>query len=182
MKSFPVIETERLLLSSLTYEDIADCVEYANNEKAQQYTLAIPFPYTEEDAKNFVDLCKEEFNKGNSITLGIRIKETRKLIGSIELRLKKFDKAEVGYMINEAYWNKGYTSEALKAMLSFGFRELHLNKIYAFHLLGNDASAAVMKKSNMQYEATLQQHVKKNDAYYDIALYSIFKNNQLTTC
>lgn len=177
MDSLPIIETERLILSSLSDEDIQDCVEYANNLNAQQYTLALPYPYTEKDAKFFIDLCKEQFEKGNSIPLGIRIKTTKKLIGSIELRFKNFDKAEIGYMLNEVYWCNGYATEALKALISFGFRNLQLNKIYAFHLLGNDASAIVMQKNNMQYEATLKQHVKKNDIYFDIVLYSILKDD-----
>lgn len=69
--------------------------------------------------------------KREGYPFAIYLKSEKKVIGGISLdKVDKFQgKAGVGYWLNEKYWNKGYGSEALKAILDFAFKKLKLRRI-----------------------------------------------------
>ncbi|WP_343556552.1 GNAT family N-acetyltransferase [Sphingobacterium sp.] len=174
MKNFPKIETERLILNAITTSDIPQIVEYLQDRVYSDFTSNIPYPYRKEDAEYWLKLAEEAFVNRKGFTFAIRNKE-EKLIGAIGLHDEGSDKAELGYWIAIPYWNKGYVTEAAKAIIDFGFKELHFNKIFATYFPHNPASGKVMEKIGMKKEALLKQHLKKDGKYYDIPLYSIFK-------
>ncbi len=175
LKEFPRIETERLIISELEEKDIPFIVEYLQHRIYSDLTSNIPYPYTVEHAQFWLKMSKEAFENHTGFTFGIRNKEGQ-LIGAIGLHDREDDKAEMGYWIGIPFWNKGYVTEAAKAMVDFGFKELDLNKIFATHFLHNPASGKIMEKIGMEKEALLKQHVKKDGEYHDLAMYSIFKD------
>ncbi|MEE6125764.1 GNAT family N-acetyltransferase [Chryseobacterium arthrosphaerae] len=177
MEKFPIIETERLILSQLEEKDIPFITEYLQHRIYSDLTSNIPYPYTENDAIFWLKMSKEAFENKSGYTFGIRNKE-EELIGAIGLHDRDDDKAELGYWIGIPYWNKGYVTEAARAIVDFGFKELGLNKIYATHFFHNPASGKIMEKIGMEKEAVLKQHVKKDEEYFDLAMYSIFRNKE----
>lgn len=177
MKDFPRIETERLILSQLEEKDIPFIVEYLQHKIYSDFTSNIPYPYTEEHAKFWLKMSQEAFENNTGYTFAIRNKENR-IIGAIGLHDREDDKAELGYWLAMSYWNKGYVTEAAKAIIGFGFDELNFNKIYATYFLHNPASGRIMEKAGMKEEALLKQHLKKEGNYLDIQMYSIFRNGR----
>lgn len=83
----------------------------------------------------------------------------------------------MGYWIGKPFWGKGYITEALKAVLAFGFDKLQLNRIEAHHLDFNEASGAVLMKVGMRHEGILRKHVKKNGEFYDIVLFGLISQD-----
>ncbi|WP_294276605.1 GNAT family N-acetyltransferase [uncultured Chryseobacterium sp.] len=175
MQNFPRIETDRLILSELQEDDLPSVVDYLQHEEFSKYTSNIPFPYRKEDAEFWLKLTREAFEQRKGFTFAIREK-TGNIIGAIGLHDQGSDKAELGYWMAKAFWNQGFITEAAKAVVEFGFNELKFNKIYATHFLHNPSSGKVMQKIGMELEAVLKQHLKKEGKYYDIPMYSIFKN------
>ncbi|MEY8758430.1 GNAT family N-acetyltransferase [Chryseobacterium tongliaoense] len=175
MKKFPVIETERLILSELKEEDIPYVVEYLQEKVFSELTSNIPYPYSEEDAKYWLTISKEAFETDKGYTFAIRDKE-KKIMGAIGIHDRGDDKAELGYWLAVPFWNRGYVTEAAKAIIDFGFEKSGYNKIFATHFFHNPSSGKVMEKIGMEREAILKQHLKKDGKYFDIPLYSIFKN------
>ncbi|MFZ4930611.1 GNAT family N-acetyltransferase [Chryseobacterium sp. Mn2064] len=175
MKKFPTIETERLILSQLQEKDIPFIVEYLQHRIYSDLTSNIPYPYTEDDAKFWLKISREAFESNSGYTFAIRDKEDH-IIGAIGLHDREDDKAELGYWIGISYWNKGYVTEAAKAIVDFGFKELEINKIFATHFPHNPASGRIMEKIGMEKEAVLKQHIKKDGEYYDLTMYSVFND------
>lgn len=175
MQNFPRIETERLILSELKEEDLPLVTEYLQDKEFAEYTSNIPSPYRKEDAEFWLKLTKEAFESQKGFTFAIRTKY-EKIIGAIGLHDEGSDKAEMGYWLAKSFWNKGYVTEAAKAMVDFGFNELGCNKIFAIHFPHNPASGKIMQKIGMELEVVLKQHLKKEGKYFDIPMYSIFKN------
>lgn len=175
LQEFPRIETERLILSQLKEKDIPFIVEFLKHRIYSDLTSNIPYPYTENDAKLWIKMAQEAFDDKTGFTFGIRNKEEQ-IIGAIGLHDRDDDKAELGYWIGIPYWNKGYVTEAAKAIVDFGFKELGFNKIYATHFLHNPASGKIMEKIGMEQEALLKQHAKKDGEYHDLVMYSVFKD------
>ncbi|GAB0154994.1 GNAT family N-acetyltransferase [Chryseobacterium sp. Alg-005] len=176
MKKLPDIETERLILSQLKEEDIPFIVEYLQERDFSELTSNIPYPYTEKDAEFWLKVSKETFEMKTGFTFAIRNKKNRIIIGAIGLHDRGDDKAELGYWLAKPFWNNGFVTEAAKAILVFGFKELQFNKIYATHFIHNPASGKIMQKIGMEKEALLKQHIKKNNEYFDAAMYSVFRN------
>ncbi|RKE46893.1 GNAT family N-acetyltransferase [Sphingobacterium detergens] len=177
MNDFPRLETDRLILDKITVEDIPQIVLYLQDKIFSDYTSNIPYPYRKEDAEFWLKLSAEAFKNRKGFTFAIRDK-TGKFLGAIGLHDEGSDKAELGYWISIPNWNNGYVTEAAKAIIDFGFRELNFNKIYATYFPHNPASGKVMEKIGMKKEALLKQHLKKNGKYYDIPMYSIFKEDR----
>ena len=91
-----------------------------------------------------------------------------------------FDKnntsAEIGYVINPAYWNKGYATEAGSMVIRLGFIELDLNRIEARHMIGNDSSGRVMEKCGMKFTHFSKAKAKfGSDELCDVKCYEMKK-------
>jgi RimJ/RimL family protein N-acetyltransferase len=84
-----------------------------------------------------------------------------------------FNAAELGYWIGVAHWNRGYCTEAAKAVLEYGFNSLRYHKISARHFVDNLSSGRVMEKVGMRREGLLQDDVMKDGRYITVELYGI---------
>lgn len=174
MNVFPEINTNRLILSKLSFHDVPKIVEYAGSKKIAETTLNIPHPYKEKDAVFWIKSANQGLENKTQFTFGIRIKNSYEFIGGIGLKIEsKFNRAELGYWIAEKYWNLGYATEAVKGILEFGFEKLNLNKIYATYLEENTASGKVMIKNRMVKEGELKEHTKKGENYKNLIQYRL---------
>lgn len=79
------IESSRLILRSYEEGDVADLVEGLNNIEVAKWLASVPFPYTENHAKYFIESVKNQDEKV-IISLAIVLKENNKVIGGTEIR------------------------------------------------------------------------------------------------
>lgn len=56
---------------------------------------------------------------------------------------------EVGWRLARSAWGRGYATEAARAAIGFGFRQLGLAEIVAFTAAANDRSRRVMERLGM---------------------------------
>lgn len=177
MIPFPKIETERLILSELKAEDVAAIVQYAGNKKISDYTSHIPFPYEEKDAVFWINQAHQGYRNGSHLTLGLHLKPDNEFVGGMGLTIdQRFKRAELGYWIAEEQWNKGYTSEAAKALIDYAFKEMDLHKITSSYMRMNPASGKVMEKCGMHKEGEQKDQILKNGVYHDLILYGLTKD------
>lgn len=181
MTSQPQLRTERLLLRPFTLADAPLVQELAGNKAIASTTLNIPHPYPNGLAEKWISTHAPRFRDGRGAIYAITLPEVRQLIGSIGLVVvPDHQRAELGYWLGQPYWNKGYTTEAARELLHYGFTELGLNRIYASHYGRNPASGRVMQKIGMEYEGTLRQHIAKWGRLEDMKLYGILKSEWVT--
>jgi ribosomal-protein-alanine N-acetyltransferase len=108
-------------------------------------------------------------------------KATNKCMGTFVFKMDTANhKAEIGYWLGKPYWGKNFTTEAVKAMLPFGFINLDLNRLEAHHLLFNNASGRVLEKCGFYLEGQLRSEVEHDGPYHDIALYGLLKKHFLS--
>ena len=104
------------------------------------------------------------------------MRSSGELVGAIGLVIERSaDRAELGYWIGAGSRNRGYCTEAGRAVIDYGFESLGLNKIFAHHFTRNPASGRVLQKLGMRLEGEQAQHVKKWDRYENIALYGLVR-------
>ncbi len=177
MVAFPTINTNRLLLSSLTANDIPAIVKYANNKKIADNTLNIPYPYSEKAAIFWLNLANEGFKNGSNLIFGIKLKQDQEFIGGMGLTIHSaFKRAEIGYWLGEPFWGNGYTTEAAKAVINYAFTQLGLNKITSSHYAKNPNSGRVMVNCGMNKEGVLIEHVLKQNEFQTLEVYGITKS------
>jgi RimJ/RimL family protein N-acetyltransferase len=97
------------------------------------------------------------------------------LIGAcfISIRPAELRQGEITYLYARPYWGRGYATEAGRAVLAYGFRELDLHRIYATCRPDNLGSARVLEKIGMRYEGHLVQHRWMKGRWQDSLLYAI---------
>lgn len=79
-------------------------------------------------------------------------------IGVFDLRLRSGPGAvSFGYVLARAFWNRGYMTEALKAVIALALAQHDVWRVWAFCDVENHASARVMEKAGMEYEGTLRR-------------------------
>jgi RimJ/RimL family protein N-acetyltransferase len=176
-RELPTITTERLVLRPFARSDAADVQRLAGEWAVADTTSNIPYPYPDGAAEAWISGHAERFERREIMTLAVTLRATGELAGCISLRLKDSDdKAEMGYWMGVPYWKRGYCSEAARALMTYGFEQMGLHRIYAFHFARNPASGRVMQKAGMSCEGTLRQHVKKWERYEDLVAYGILRS------
>ena len=68
-------------------------------------------------------------------------------------------------------------TEALRALIKYGFEKMKLNRIEAIHETDNPASGAVMRKCGMVKEGTLRGKLKNKGRFVDVDIYAILKKD-----
>lgn len=148
---FPKLETERLLLRELTLLDAEMMFQYFSKESVIRYFGMDSFENIEQ-AKTTIQTFKNRYEEGNVFRWGIEKKGTDQLIGTCGFHLinNHHKRAEIGYELDDIYWGKGYASEALQAILTYGFEKLQLIRIAAVVYVENKASQKLLKKQGFK--------------------------------
>jgi ribosomal-protein-alanine N-acetyltransferase len=168
------LRTPRLLLRSIEREDVPAIVRLAGAREVAATTLRIPHPYSEADALEFLAKAGEDFLAGRSVVFAITVAPDRALCGAVGLHIAPAHRhAELGYWLGLPFWGNGYTTEAARAAVSFGFGTLALHRIYAHYFGGNVASQRVLEKIGMRHEGRFPQHIQKWNEFIDIENYGV---------
>lgn len=177
-KPIPTLETERLVLRPFELSDCSEVQRLAGDPLIADTTLAIPHPYEEGMAEEWIDTHQPEFEQGEGVTFAITRNIDGSLIGAISLmEMAIGHRAALGYWVGRPYWNKGFCTEAGEAVLRFGFTRLDLIRIHCIHFVRNPSSGRVMQKLGMQHEGTRRKHVKNGERLEDIELYGILRED-----
>jgi len=169
------LETDRLILRSLALGDEPAIQKAASAREVASTTISIPHSYPDGEAQRYIAKKIAEFKIGRTVAFAIERKPTRSFIGLIEFRDIELEhaQAELSYWLAVEAWGQGYMSEAVKPMLRFGFEDLGLNRICAYHMLRNPASSKVLQKNSFVQEGVLRQRVRKWNVFEDVALLAI---------
>lgn len=168
-----MINTARLTLRRFTAADAANVQRLAGAREVAQGTLLIPHPYPDGAAEAWIAAQREKLEKGDH---SFAIEADGQLAGAIGLHIEReHQRAEIGYWIGVPFWGRGYATEAARAVVQFGFETQSLNRVFAFHFAHNPASGRVLAKIGMRHEGTLRQHLRKWDAFVDLEMYGVLR-------
>jgi ribosomal-protein-alanine N-acetyltransferase len=148
------IETERLILQRLRYEDAEEIFyTYASKSEVTKY-LSWPTHERVDDTRAFLRHAIESWEKGLDFSYAIRLKQSHQLIGSFGL-IYEAGKIQFGYAISPTHWNKGLATEACSKMMNMLKNYPQVYRVHTFVDTANSASIRVLEKSGLVREATL---------------------------
>ncbi len=151
------IETARLRLRRASVTDAETVFRtYARDPEVSRFVLFRP-DQTLEDVRQFLERAELAWDAGTGATWAITLKETRELIGMIDLRVE--EEANLGYVLARQFWNRGITTEAVRAVIASAFRQPAIRGVWAVCEVNNTASARVLEKSGMVFEGRLERHL-----------------------
>lgn len=177
MRKLPTLETRRLVLRPFLLSDAATVQRLAGDRAVADTTLSIPHPYVDGMAEQWIATHEGAWTRHEMATLAITEPEAG-LVGAISLRIELANRrAEMGYWIGVPYWGLGYATEAARAMVTFGFGRLSLQRIHAQHFARNPASGRVMAKVGMQLEGSLRRHVYRWDQPEDVEAWGLLRSD-----
>ena len=171
------LRTPRLTLRPFTPDDVPAVQKFAAAHEVALNTLVIPHPYPDGAAAAWIATHADAYAQNQVHHFAI---DHGGLAGAMALMMKGNGIAEIGYWIAVPYWNRGYATEAGRAVVRYGFEQCDLHRIFAAHFTRNPASGRVLAKIGMKYEGTLRHHVCKWGEYIDIAFYGIL-SEELST-
>lgn len=178
-----MINTPRLLLREFKIKDSKELAKSLNNLNVTRWLLTYSYPYRFKNAKEWIykTLKKAKKKPREDYDLAIILKDKGELVGNIGLMEinRKQKRAEVGFWVGEEYWGKHYASEALKAILEFGFKRLKLKKIKAQVYVGNKSSERVLTKYGFKKEGKVRKkYISKADGKtHDTNIYWLLKKD-----
>jgi [ribosomal protein S5]-alanine N-acetyltransferase len=172
-----LLETDRLILRKPVLED-AEAIfsKYARDREVTKYVMWKPHKSIEETIA-FVNLCIDNWDKGNHFTWCIVKKDDDELMGMIHLIVDN-SKADFGYILMKSEWGRGFMPEALKKIVEFAFSNDKLYRVWGICDIDNIASAKVMEKSGLTREGILRKfsiHPNISDIPRDVYVYSIVR-------
>lgn len=171
------IETERLILRKFRMSDDKDMFKnWANDDRVTKY-LTWPTHANIDASRSILDMWTKDYENPKNYQWCIELKSTHEAIGSIGAvnYNENVESVEIGYCIGYNYWNKGITSEALKALINFFFNEVGVNRIESRHDSLNPNSGKVMLKCGLKYEGTRIKADRNNTGICDMVMYGMIK-------
>lgn len=172
--NFPVIDLGDYVLREQISDDVEDFFAYYADPEVSKYVIS-DIPKTLEEAKYELKYWIDVFKNNDGIYFAIARKDNNKLIGTIGLNgiNRIHNRIELSYDLAKEYWNKGITTQAIKAVTWYGFKKMKINRIEAYSLEQNVASRKVLTKCGFFLEGELRQHRYYNGVYKDIGIFSL---------
>ena len=152
------IHTQRLTLRKITQEDMQTIYEFMRNTEVTKYEDWIAHESIEY-TRGFISWLTSDYKTEQNYCWGMQLDEA--IIGFILMADVNEWNGSIAYYVDEAYWSKGYATEAVAAVMSYMFSEVNINRIEAKHSTKNTASGKVLKKAGMHYRG----HVKEFEFY-----------------
>ena len=150
----PTLSTERLLLRGPVHSDAPRVAELACDAGVAAMTTSMPHPYTLADAQAWVEraACGDwDAEPGFLI-------EHRNfgVVGAIGFKLGATGRPELGYWLGRPFWNRGYATEACRAVLDWARRDWRRKLVVAGHFVDNPASGQVLCKAGFLYTGDVE--------------------------
>jgi ribosomal-protein-alanine N-acetyltransferase len=181
--AFPVLETERFLLRPPTLDDVADMFRVMSDPQVTRYFGALPMT-TLAQAQERVEAIEKAFQEQSGVRWVIADRANGQLIGTCGFwrLIKAHDRAEIGYELAPDWWGRGVMTEAVGAMLQFGFTHMGLHTVEAQIHPANTGSRRVLEKLGFVQEGYFRENFYDpiEAQFTDTAVFSLLKDSWLS--
>jgi len=171
------IKTARLILRKFTYTDDDDMLKYWVSDPSIQLMYGEPIYTNKQEVSELLNKFIPAYQKPDYYRWAVILEETNECIGQIAFYLvdNKNRFVEIEYCIGNKFQKKGFATEATKAVIQFGLKDISFHKIQICHNSLNIVSKKVSNKCGFKYEGTLRDFFYMNGKYADRLYYSLLK-------
>ena len=176
------IETPRLLLRDFTLDDAEALAACRRDERYWRYYEPVDdiAASAREHVEWFVSWQKTRPRTHYQLVIVL----DGRLIGDCGLRQRPqvpygdaaAREADIGYELDPARWGNGYATEAVRALVTYGFDTLKLHRVWSFCLAENEPSWRLMERLGMQREGVLRQNTRLRGRWVDTFVYGLLED------
>lgn len=167
LSTFPVLVTSRLVLRQIAAEDSADLFGFLSDPEVQKYDSEPPLGEAGEAAA-LIEKMLGWYHEGQALNWGVTQRGENRLVGFVGFYFwdRVYFKADLGYTLARPYWGQGFASEAVRALIWFGFEKLELHRINVDTRMDNLASLRLMERLSFRHEGTRRECERSRDGSY----------------
>jgi ribosomal-protein-alanine N-acetyltransferase len=178
--SFPCLETPRLLLRELCPHDEQALFRLFSDPELTRYYDLDTFQNPSQ-ARELIERFARRFQAQVGLRWAIAFRhQPDQLIGTCgyNLWVRPVRRAILGYELARPHWRQGIMTEALNALLDFGFAPMELNRVEALTFPENTASCLLLEKLGFRREGVLRQYEYLKGKYQDMAMYALLSKER----
>jgi [ribosomal protein S5]-alanine N-acetyltransferase len=179
----PELHTPDLLIRPGRFTDAPAVRAAMQSWEVVRYLTLAPWPYLHGHAVGWINGYVDGWKKSRIAPFVIIEKSSGTLVGTVALRAgldggARMPLGNTGYWIARPHWGKGYATQALNAVIGYGFNTLGMSRIDAAHVAENRASGRVMVRAGMQQEGIRRSYaIGRDGQWHDDVLYSIVRSD-----
>ena len=175
--SAPFLISKSIYLRGLEEQDLeGNYINWFNDEQVCQNNSHHVFPYFREKAIAYINWSR---NDKDALVLAIIMRGNNQHIGNVALQnIDYFSRsAEFAIVIGEkSCWGKGYSKESSLLIVTHGFMEMNLNRIYCGTSVDNIPMQRLAVSLGMKEEGRREEALYKHGKYVDIIEYGALKD------
>jgi len=176
-QTFPRLETGRLALRRLHLSDNKSLFDILADEEVTRFYDDEAFTEIAQ-ARDQLESWARGFDAGRSVRWAITLREDGRVIGTCGYYGFHgwHARASIGYELARSYWRQGIMTEALDAIVGFGFGKVGLNRIQAVVMPENEGSNKLLEKLGFQREGILRKYENWGEkGYVDVLMFSLLR-------
>ncbi|HLV37623.1 MAG TPA: GNAT family protein [Spirillospora sp.] len=175
--AFPTLRTERLVLREITPDDALAVFHLRSDYEVTRYNSGAPYTHIDQ-ARRLIRSIREGYADKDELRWGITLSSgDGRVIGMVGYNYwhRKDRRASVGYDLARAYWKQGIMTEALQAVIDFGFERMDLNRIEADCVVENEASAKLLLRIGFRQEGIQREQYFEAGRFWDLRLFALLR-------
>ncbi len=176
--TFPALETKRLSLREIIPADAEAIFRIRGDYEVTRLNIGPAYERIEQ-ARDLIAGMAKGYQDESEIRWGITFKPDNTVIGMCGYNywIRHDQRASIGYDLARAYWGQGIITEAIRAVIDFGFKCMNLNRIEADADGRNRASIRVLEKVGFRREGLQREQFYEDNGFHDLALFSLLKTD-----
>lgn len=177
------IETDRTILKRYKAGDgkiFYDIIEKNRNRMIDSFPILLSNTHDEISAEYYIRKRVKEWEEQSAFNFGIWLKDNGEYTGHISI--KNIDwvipRGEIAYIISGEYEGKGIMTEALSAIIKFGFENLSMNRLILRIMTDNNRSYELAERCGFLREGILRKdHKTYEGELVDLYYYGITRKD-----
>ncbi|MFC3169808.1 MULTISPECIES: GNAT family N-acetyltransferase [Paracoccus] len=145
----PVIATERFVLRPLRPSDAGMIAHYTADKRVAEGTRAIPHPLPPRASEAFVARALSADRTEDVWAIDGSANRLAELLGVVSLTRMEGDQSELGFWIGAGFWNTGFATEAVDALVRANPHKART--LFAEAFQDNPGSARVLTNCGFVY-------------------------------
>lgn len=131
-----------------------------SNPRIIENMLQLPYPYTEKDAREWVNRnIFSRTHRASNLTLALDV-EGKLAGGAGFMDIERGHKAAIGYWLAQEHWDQGIITEVVRLLVEYGLAEFDLMRIEAGIFGWNGASRRVLEKNGFVLEGVMRRRLR----------------------
>jgi [ribosomal protein S5]-alanine N-acetyltransferase len=176
--TFPTLTNGQVMLRELEPDDAPDLFVWRSDPEVQKYNSE-PMRDVGEAAA-LINELRRAYSAQNVIHWAVALTTDSRAIGLFGFNSwdRFHHRAEIGYDLRRDYWGRGIATEALDAIVHFGFTRMQLNRIEAQTIADNHRSVRLLQGLGFQREGLRRAYSMEDDGnYHDGAIYGLLRRD-----